>query len=263
MRIAIVQLNSGDDPTANVADALQWIGRAADRGAELVALPETFTFCGPLPEAYRHAETIPGPTTDAVAAVARERGIYILAGSLHERSDNERKPYNTSVLIDRQGAIVATYRKIHLFDVAGLDMESESVRPGSEPVTATIRRHKLGLSICYDLRFPELYRELSARGAEILFVPSAFTLQTGRDHWEALLRARAIENLAHVVAPNQWGPHPPGKHCYGHSMIVDPWGTVLCRVPDGPGVAVADIEPARVRELREKLPALNHRRLGG
>ncbi|MHC4234801.1 MAG: nitrilase-related carbon-nitrogen hydrolase, partial [Planctomycetota bacterium] len=136
------------------------------------------------------------------------------------------------------------------------------VQPGGEVVVATVRRRTFGLSICYDLRFPELYRELAGRGAEILFVPSAFTLQTGRDHWEVLLRARAIENLAYVVAPNQFGPHPPDKRCYGHSMIVDPWGTVLCQVADGVGMALADVDLARLTEIRRTLPALDHQLLG-
>jgi predicted amidohydrolase len=262
MRIAVVQLNSQDDPEVNVGAALEWIRQAAQSGAELVALPETFSFCGPLDQAPRLAEPIPGPTTEAVSAVAQQCGIYVLAGSLHEHVEGQSRVFNTSLLIDRNGAIVARYRKIHLFDVPGLDLESPSVRPGGEVVVATVRRRKFGLSICYDLRFPELYRELAARGAEILFVPSAFTLQTGRDHWEVLLRARAIENLAYVVAPNQFGPHPPDKSCYGHSMIVDPWGTVLCQVADGVGMAFADVDLARLAEIRRTLPALDHRRLG-
>lgn len=261
MKIAVVQLNSQTDKAANVVRALEFVRRAAGDGAELVALPELFAWCGPLEQAATQAETIPGPTTDAVAAVARECGVYLLAGSLHERVDGQATPYNTSVLLDRDGSIIARYRKIDLFDVPGLEMESPYVQAGSEPVVATVRRRKLGLSVCYDLRFPELYRELSARGAEIIFAPSAFTLHTGRDHWEVLVRARAIENLAYVVAPNQWGPHPPDKHCYGHSMIVDPWGTVLCRVPDGEGIALADVDLGRVSEVRQNLPALDHRRI--
>ena len=262
MKIAVVQLNSQDDPEANLAAAREWIRRSADAGAELVALPEMFIFCGPLDQARSYAEPIPGPTTRAVAAVARECGVYVLAGSLHERVEGQPKPFNTSLLIDRDGSIVARYRKIHLFDVPGLDVESDNIQAGSEVVVTAVRRRRFGLSICYDLRFPELYREMAARGAEILFAPSAFTMQTGRDHWEVLLRARAIENLAYVVAPNQSGPHPPNRHCYGHSMIVDPWGTVLCRVPDGVGMATAEVNLARLAEIRRALPALDHRRLG-
>lgn len=262
MKIAVIQLNSQDDPEANLAVAGEWTRRAAQAGAELVALPETFTFCGPLDQAPRYAEPVPGPTTRAVAAVARECGVYILAGSLHERVEGQAKPFNTSLLIDRDGSIVARYRKIHLFDVPGPDVESDNIQAGCEVVVTAVRRRRFGLSICYDLRFPELYRELATRGAEILFVPSAFTMQTGRDHWEVLLRARAIENLAYVVAPNQSGPHPPDRDCYGHSMIVDPWGTVLCRVPDGVGMATAEVDLARVAEIRRTLPALDHRRLG-
>lgn len=261
MKIAVVQLNSQTDKAANVAQAIEFVRRAAGDGAELVALPEMFAWCGPLQEAAAQAETIPGPTTNAVAAVARECGVYLLAGSLHERVDGQAKPYNTSVLLGRDGSIVARYRKIHLFDVPGLDMESHSIQAGSEVVVATVRRRKLGLSICYDLRFPELYRELSARGAEIIFAPSAFTLHTGRDHWEVLVRARAIENLTYVVAPNQWGPHPPDKHSYGHSMIIDPWGTVLSRVPDGVGYAIAEVDLNRVSQVRRDLPTLDHRRI--
>jgi len=261
VRIAVVQLNSQTDKDANVAQALDFVHRAAADGAELIALPEMFAWCGPLQDAPDHAEPIPGPTTNAVADLARQSGVYVLAGSVHERVEGQDRPFNTSALIDRDGTIVARYRKIHLFDVQGLDMESPYVQPGTEPVVATVRRRRFGLSICYDLRFPELYRELSARGAEVIFAPSAFTLHTGRDHWEVLIRARAIENLAYVVAPDQWGPHPPDKHCYGHSMIVDPWGTVLCRLPDTPGYAIANVDPARVAQVRANLPALNHRRI--
>jgi predicted amidohydrolase len=258
----VVQLNTRTEKPANVARAIELIRAAAGYRAEVVALPEVFAFCGPVEDQRRHAEAIPGPTIDRIADVARECRVHVLAGSIHERVEGQPKLYNTSVLIDSNGVIVARYRKIHLFLAPGLDDETPTVQPGSEIVVADSAIGRCGFSICYDLRFPELYRELSSRGAEIIFAPAAFTLQNGRDHWEVLVRARAVENLAYVVAPDQFGPHPPGKMCYGHSMIVDPWGTVLARVPDGEGVAVADVDLRRVAELRGKLPALEHRRLG-
>ena len=260
MRFAVIQLNSRDDRQANIVAAVRGIREAADRGAALVALPEMTVFCGPLDQVAKHAETIPGPTVEALADAAWTCRVFVLIGSVHERAADGGLPYNTSVLIDRTGQIVATYRKLHLFDAPGLEMESPFLQPGTHVAVAETPLGHLGLSICYDLRFPELYRELSARGAEVLFVPSAFTMQTGRDHWEVLLRARAIENLAYVVAPNQWGPHPPDKQCYGHSMIVGPWGTVLCRVPDGPGIAYADVDLRKVTQARQRLHALQHRR---
>jgi len=262
MRFAVVQLNTRDDKEANVTTALALAGRAAEAGADLVALPESVPWYGGLERAACFAEPIPGPTVEGFAAIARQHRIHLLLGSLHERVAGRERPFNTSVLLDPAGGVAATYRKIHLFDAPGLELESAHVSAGSETVVARTEVGRLGLSVCYDLRFPELYRVLSDQGAEVLLVPSAFTLQTGRDHWETLLRARAIENLAYVVAPNQWGPHPPDKRSYGHSMIVDPWGTLLCRVPDGEGFACAEVDLQRVARARGRLQVLRHRRLG-
>ncbi len=189
----------------------------------------------------------------------------MLAGSISERTDDPRRTANTSALVGDDGSLLAVYRKIHLFDVAIPDgaryAESEGVRAGDQVVLAATALGRVGLSICYDLRFPELYRRLAALGAEILTIPSAFTLYTGKDHWEVLVRARAIENLAYVVAPAQVGKHGPRRETYGNAMIVDPWGVVLARCPDGEGVCVAPFRRDRLERVRRELPALKHRRL--
>ena len=205
----------------------------------------------------------PGPHTEPFAEVARRRGAWILVGSTAETSDDPARPYNTSVLIAPDGSLAATYRKVHLFDVdieAGpSDTESARVTPGDALVCADIDGVRLGLSICYDLRFPELYRSLALAGASILTVPAAFTERTGRDHWEVLLRARAIENGAFVLAPSQIGG-PPGQPAYGRSMVIDPWGTVIAQAPDAVTVVHADLDLDRVAEVRRGIPALANRR---
>jgi predicted amidohydrolase len=262
-RVALVQLDAGPDPEANVAHAAELADRAAASGARLVALPEYLQYRGP-DDGYRaSARPIPGEFTAPFEAVARRHGCWILTGSLAEASADPARPWNTAVLLDPEGRIAARYRKIHLFDIAvergPADLESARVSPGDEPVVADVEGVRLGLTICYDLRFPELYRTLALAGAEVLAVPSNFTERTGRDHWEVLLRARAIENGAFVIAPSQIGG-PPGQPAFGRTMVVDPWGTVVAQAADQEAIVVADLDLERVRSIRRQIPALANRR---
>ncbi|MDX1632066.1 MAG: carbon-nitrogen hydrolase family protein [Thermoanaerobaculia bacterium] len=264
---AVVQLQCGSDRDANLEQAQSLVIQAAERGADLVATPENTSFLGPHEEKVRRAEPLDGPTCGRFAALAREHSIHLLLGSFNERSPEEGRCFNTSVLFGPDGSRLAVYRKIHLFDVEVppdvFFRESETVVAGDEIVVSETDLGRLGLSVCYDLRFPELYRRLVAEGAEILTVPSAFTLTTGKDHWEPLLRARAIENQCYVLAPGQWGEHDDDglRHSWGHSMIVDPWGHVVGLASEGPGIAVAEVDRKRISRVRDRLPALGHRRL--
>ncbi len=261
--IALVQLDAGADVSTNIATAVALADEAAAGGARLVGLPEYLQYRGPDDGFRASARPIPGPHTDPFAEVARRRSAWILVGSTAETSRDPDRPYNTSTLIAPDGAIAATYRKIHLFDVAvedgPSDTESARVTPGDRIVTAEVDGAVLGLTICYDLRFPELYRALALAGAQILTVPASFTERTGRDHWEVLLRARAIENAAYVLAPAQIGG-PPGQPAYGRTMVVDPWGIVIAQATDGVGIVRADIETERVAAVRRQIPALANRR---
>jgi predicted amidohydrolase len=263
--LGAVQMNSTADRGRNLSAALRLVNEAADLGARLVGLPENFAFMGRDEERIQGAETLEGPTLSALREVARSRRIFIVAGSIAEAVPEPGKTANTSVLLGDDGAILAAYRKIHLFDVNIPDgaryAESETVVPGSEPVVVATPLARVGLTICYDLRFPELFRRLATLGAEVTFLPAAFTLFTGKDHWEVLVRARAIENLSYVVAPAQVGRHSANRLTFGNSMVVDPWGTVLARCPDGEGVCVAPFSRARLDQVRRELPALGHRRL--
>jgi deaminated glutathione amidase len=263
--IAAAQMTSTGDRARNLETALRLVDEAADRGARLVGLPENFAFMGKEEERIADAEPVEGPTVAALRERARARGIFVLAGSIAERVDAPGKTANTSVLVADDGAIAAVYRKIHLFDVNIPDgaryAESETVLPGAETVVAPTALGRIGLSVCYDLRFPELYRQLAAKGADLLTIPAAFTLYTGKDHWEVLVRARAIENLAYAMAPAQWGRHSASRATYGHAMIVDPWGTVLARCGDGVGVCVAPFSRERLAQVRRELPSLEHRRI--
>src|SRR5437870_4545479 len=243
---AAVQMSSGADRTANLARAEALVREAAGRGARLVVLPEVFAWRGPRAEEAAVAEPIPGPTTERLAALAREPAIHLSAGSLLEKTPREPRAYNTSCLFDPRGALVARYRKLHLFDV---DLpgrvsvrESATRAPGDDVVAVPTALGTLGLSICYDLRFPELYRRLVRAGAEVLLAPSAFTFPTGAAHWEVLCRARATENQCYLVAPDQTGTSPHGFADYGESLIVDPWGRIfaLLYLRDGP-VALEEI----------------------
>jgi predicted amidohydrolase len=253
------------DRARNLDTAVRLVGEAADLGARLVGLPENFAFMGPEEQRQAGAETLDGPSLSALREVARRRRVFVLAGSIAEKVDVPGKTANTSALIADDGSLVATYRKIHLFDVNIPDgaryAESEVVVPGEVAVVAPTALGRIGLTICYDLRFPELYRKLSSLGAQILTIPAAFTLFTGKDHWEVLVRARAIENLAYVVAPAQVGRHSANRQTFGNAMVVDPWGVVLARCADGEGVCLAPFSRARQEQVRQELPALKHRKL--
>ncbi len=261
--VALVQLDATDDVDANIDRATALAAEAAAGGARLIVLPEYLHYRGPDDGFRASARPIPGPFTDAFADVARRHGAWVLVGSVAETSADPSCPYNTSVLIDPEGGLAATYRKIHLFDVAiddgPVDTESARVSAGDATVVADVDGVRLGLSVCYDLRFPELYRTLALAGAEVFAVPSNFTERTGRDHWEVLLRARAIENGAWVIAPGQSGG-PPGQPAFGRSMVIDPWGTVVAQAPDGVGIVRADVETDRVTAVRRQIPSLANRR---
>ncbi|MGH7927058.1 MAG: carbon-nitrogen hydrolase family protein [Candidatus Binatia bacterium] len=262
---AAIQMSASDDKAANVAEAERWIREASRRGARLVALPEVFVWRGEKPKERESAETLAGATAAQMAGLARELGIYLLAGSILEEITGSRKAYNTSMLFAPSGELLASYRKIHLFDVDlanGVSLRESSTREyGASVVVAKTDLGAMGLTICYDLRFPELYRRLAAKGADLIFVPSAFTAFTGQAHWEPLLRARAIENQTYVIAPDQFGTSPKSFETHGHSMIVDPWGKVIAELPDGPGVITAEIDLDYLAKVRSELPALKHRRL--
>jgi predicted amidohydrolase len=261
VRVAVVQLNSNGDKARNLAAAERLVRAAVADGAELVALPEKWNLLAAGEEMAAGAEALDGPSLGAARAWARELGVHLLAGSIAERG--EEKAFNTSVLIGPDGDDLAVYRKIHMFDVeaGGVEYrESDHEQAGGEIVSAPIDGLELGLTVCYDLRFPELYRILAVRGARLIAVPSAFTAATGRDHWEVLLRARAIENQAFVIAPNQVGEAPPHYSSYGRSAIVDPWGVVLATAPDEECFAVADLDLAAQERTREQLPSLANRR---
>jgi len=263
MRVAAVQLNSNGDKGRNLEAAEGLVRAAAAEGAELVGLPEKWNLLGSGEEMAAGAEPLDGPSLSAARGWARELGVHLLAGSIAERGEAGEKAANTSVLIGPNGEDLAVYRKIHMFDVeaGGVEYrESEHERAGTEIVAAPLGDLVVGLSVCYDLRFPELYRILALRGARLLAVPSAFTLATGRDHWQVLLRARAIENQAFVLAPDQWGEAPPHYSSYGRSAIVDPWGTTLALAPDGEGFIAADLDLAAQEKIREKLPSFANRR---
>jgi len=266
---AVCQLNSTSDGAANLGSAEELIRAAAGRGAALIATPENTNYLGPHAEKVRRAEPLDGPTCARFAALARELGIHLLLGSFNERAPDPARCFNTSVLFGPDGARLAVYRKIHLFDVDVPDgvsfRESDSVAPGAEVVVAETPLARLGLSICYDLRFGELYRALVGRAAQVIAIPSAFTATTGKAHWEVLVRARAIETQCWVLAPGQHGRHDDGglRESHGQSMIVDPWGQAVAQVPDGIGFAVAEIDLARVERARRAIPVAAHRRLPG
>lgn len=262
LRVSVLQLSAGTDVAENLAQVDHLVSEAPD--CDLLALPEVFAVRGGHEDVVRSAEPVDGPTIGRLAALASQRACWVLAGSIVERDGGTR--YNTCVLIDRWGKVTAAYRKIHLFEVHlpdGKDVrERDDYSAGTDPATADVEGWTAGLSICYDLRFPELYRRYSAAGAAILFVPANFTLQTGCDHWEVLLRARAIENQCFVVAPNQCGTNPvTGVESYGNSMIVDPWGRILCRAGGEPCVVTAELDPAVLDETHTRLPALQHRQI--
>ena len=262
---AVIQLNSQENKELNLKAALSFIDDACSAGAKIVCLPEQFNFLGRDKLKIAAAEEIPGPAILALQEKAQQKRVWIQGGSIIEKGAPDSKCWNTSVLINPEGKITAQYRKIHLFDInipGQVEMmESATICPGENIVTAETECGKIGFSICYDLRFPELYRLLTKRNIELAVVPAAFTLQTGKDHWEVLLRARAIENQIYMLAAAQVGEHPPGRLCYGNAMIVDPWGTVVARCSERPGWAMAEIDLKIIKEIRRNIPCLNNTRL--
>lgn len=270
---AAVQMTSTDDLDRNLARAGELVRAAAARGASLVTLPENVAFIGGDAGKLATAEAFDlGPVTANAGKIARwaselarETQTWLLLGGVAERIPDERKVYNAAVLFDALGRIAACYRKIHLFEVKLADgterSESRLFVPGTTPVVVDTPIGRVGMSICFDVRFPELYRKLVDDGATVLTVPATFTVTTGRDHWHVLLRARAIESQAYVIAPAQWGENAPNRPSYGHALICDPWGTIVSECPDGEGFAIAPIDLERVASLRSQLPALACRRL--
>jgi predicted amidohydrolase len=265
--VACVQLNGSSDVERNLRVTEALVRRAASAGAQLVATPEATTYLGPHDQKVRLAEASDGPTNRRLGALAAELGISLLVGSVAERCPNTdgalpKKAWNTSLLYGPNGQLSAHYRKMHLFDVDLIEsggvrvFESDRTARGAELVVADSLVGKLGLSICFDLRFPEVYRALNQMGAQILCVPSAFTLHTGKDHWHVLLRARAIENQCWVMAPGQWGPHDDAglRRSYGHSLIVDPWGTIVAECGDGEGICIAEIDLEKSESIRTQIP---------
>ncbi len=260
---AAIQLNSKDQVEDNLKSITELVDAAAGDGAQLVVLPEYANYLSD-DNKVEHAEALDGATISAYQELASKHQIYLHCGSFLEKSDIPEKCYNTSVFLGPDGTIIATYRKIHLFDIciAGQPtfMESKYILPGKSSVVAETSLAKVGMTICYDLRFPHLFQKLTDKGANIITTPAAFTLYTGKDHWEPLLRARAIENEVFVIAPGQWGLHPNSKACYGSSMIIDPWGTVLARASEGVGYITAPIDLTRQVNVRNQIPCLANRR---
>lgn len=260
--VAALQLNSQDNYDNNMQSIEELTKNAASKGVQLMALPEYANYLSEFRK-KEHAEGLDGKTMERYKSLAKRLKIYFHCGSFLEKSDNPERPYNTSVLINPQGDIMAYYRKIHLFDVVipgQVDAkESNTITPGDRVVTVKTEFGTFGFTICYDLRFPELFRSLTNLGAKLIFMPAAFTLYTGKDHWETLLRARAIENQVFIVAPGQFGSHPPGKLCFGSSIIVDPWGTVIAKASEGVGHAICEIDWEIQEKVRTNLPCLKHK----
>lgn len=263
IKVAVVQTCSTEDIERNLQRAAALVRAAAADGAQLITLPENVAFLR-ISATYNVGERLDGRIIGFFADLARELGVAILVGSYQETASEGSRVYNTSVLIGPDGAVVQAYRKVHLFDIdipgSVTFKESDRVVPGDAAVTADLFGTRFGLTICYDLRFPEHYRKLLDAGAEVLLIPAAFTLQTGKDHWEVLQRARAIENQCYVLAAGQWGHHGGPRHSYGHSMIIDPWGLVIARCSDGEGFATAWLEPELLASVRRNLPCAEHRR---
>lgn len=265
MQAAVVQMHVEDNLEENLATASRLVREAAAAGANIVVLPEVVDYMGADEGVDAIKASIPGPVSNQFADLAGELGIWLLAGSIHEAIEGDHRTANTSLLINPDGVEIARYRKIHLYDVqipGQVDaLESSGIVAGTDVVTADIGGHTAGLAICYDVRFPELFRALADEGAELVFLPAAFTLFTGKDHWEVLIRARAIENQCYMLAAGQQGKSKTGGSTYGRSMIVDPWGTVLAVAPDGEGFAMATLDFDRVAKIRRELPSLANRRL--
>ena len=263
LRVACVQLNAGAAKAENLEKAERLVAQAASTGADVVVLPEKWNAFGSAETLRANAEPLEGgESVEAMSEWARRHGITLVGGSITERRDGREKLSNTSLVFDPSGEVAAAYRKIHMFDVdvgGHVYRESEAEEPGEETLVCDAEGWRLGLSVCYDLRFPELYRILALDGAELITVPAAFTLYTGKDHWELLLRARAVENQCYVAAANMWGTHERGKASYGRSMIVDPWGLVLAQAADEDMVVSAEIDRAHMERIRASLPSLANR----
>ena len=265
LRVAAVQLCSLQDRNRNLVLAGELLREAADRGAELVALPENFTYLDREGKKVGMVENLDGsPGVALLREFARDANVVVVGGSVPLMAPDGKRVTNTCLVFGPDGSLKSRYDKVHLFDIALDDahnfQESRYIAPGQDFAMFDYRGHSMGLSICYDVRFPELYRKMALRGAEVFFVPAAFTMRTGRDHWAALLRARAIENLAYVVAPAQWGRHNVDRESYGRSLIFDPWGQTLAEAPDLNGVIVADLNFSYLQDLRQQLPCLKHTR---
>ena len=263
IRVACVQLTSRADKAENLEKTERLVAEAAASGADVVLLPEKWNAIGGVETLHEAAETIEsGESVEAMRGWASRHGITLVGGSITERREGREKLSNTSLVFDPDGELVALYRKIHLFDVdvgGHRYRESEAEEPGEEPVIARLEGWPIGLTVCYDLRFPELYRILALEGAELVTVPAHFTLYTGKDHWHVLLRARAIENQNYVAAAAQIGETIPGKPSYGRSLIADPWGTVVAQAPDEETVISAELDRVRLEEVRRNLPSLANR----
>lgn len=265
IQAAAIQFNANGTREQNVTRAVDMVAQAAANGAQLIVLPELFNGYGDLTQVVQQAEAIPGPTSERLRQCARQHGVWLAAGSICEKTDDPQRGFNTSLFFAPDGSQLAQYRKLHLFEanVPGNASvcEAEHMRKGDEIVGFETPMAKFGLAICYDLRFPELFRELSRRGMEVLLFPSAFTYATGKDHWHILLRARAIENQCFIVAANQCGRHTERLASYGHSLILDPWGRVLAEAGEEETIVYARLDALRLRSVREVLPALKNRRL--
>jgi len=261
--IAMIQMDTQNNKGENLKQACAWIDEAAARGAKLVCFPEVMNLIGRNVGEGGGKEQIPGYTTEILCAKAKEHGIYIHGGSITEERPGEKRSSNTSVFISPEGEILASYRKLHMFDITLADgtpfNESDKVQPGSDIVTVETELGVFGMSICYDVRFPEIYRLMALRGAQVIFVPASFTMPTGKDHWEPLLRARAIENGCYIVAPGQIGTKP-AYTAYGNSLVADPWGTVIARAKDMPGITYAEIDLDYLDKIRKQIPSLENRR---
>lgn len=271
LTVAAIQMSSQGDVVENLRIANQQVEEAARRGARVVVLPENFAFMGNEEEKRGLAESLDspshsGPIIDSLASAATKSGVWVIGGGMPTRSPDPARPFNTCVVVAPDGRVAAHYHKLHLFDVELADgsayRESKGTMPGDEkPPVVEIEGFKVGLSICYDVRFPELYRELSRAGAEAIVIPAAFTVPTGKDHWHVLLRARAIEAQSYVIAPAQWGMHPRGRQTYGKSLIVDPWGDVIAQASEGEGIVVSEMNRGLLEDVRKRLPSLLHRRI--
>jgi predicted amidohydrolase len=270
MKVALIQMNSGSDKAANIKAARELIEKAiAEENPDWISLPEVFDFMGgSLADKLAAAEEIPGgPAYSMMQELARKHGVYIHGGSILERIEGENRVGNTTVAFDRQGKEVARYRKIHMFDITAPDgqeyKESKAYRPGDTVVTYQCDDITVGCSICYDVRFPDLFAALADKGAEMIALPAAFTLQTGKDHWEVLCRARAIETETYFCAAGQTGTHMQGnevRSTYGHSLVADPWGHVVAKASDGVGYVAARIDPERVKKVRAMIPVAQHKK---